>query len=331
MPDITQIERQLYILSLLSENKQGCTVTEIKNYLEKLDINVNRRTVMRDIDYLSYVHFPVREEVKEKKAYYIADKFSLENISFSPNELISLYFTKEIMNSYLTFETGINASLLISKIISKLPLISRTYIDSLNEYIKVRPVEVVKEKTINPGYLDIISNALAFNKKLVIQYCAFNRKEETERCVDPYHLEIENGCYQLVAFCHLRNSIREFRVSRIKSIQVLDETFVRPEGIYESYKKSKFDKLSGEKKIGMKLRFTGFAARYINEYESEKADKLTSVGHDEIVFEKNTTMSPEIIKWILGFGFEAEVLEPVELREQVESTIRKMGEKYLEK
>lgn len=328
MQDATQIERQLHILSLLSDSKHGCTVEEIAKYLARVWIKVSKKTILRDIDFLSST-FPVREEIQGKTTYYVADKFNLKNISFTLNELIALYFTKEIMNSYLALETGINASLLVNKIIAMLPLINRTYIDSLSEYIKVRPVEVVKEKAISPGYLDIISNAIAFNKKLVIQYKAFNSIEETERCIDPYHLEIENGCYQLVAFCHLRNSLREFRVSRIKGIYASDETFIKPDGIYEAYKKTKFDKLSGEQKINIKLKFTGFAARYVNEYEFEKADKLISIGQDELLFEKGTTMSPEIVKWILGFGFEAEVLEPPELREQIANAIKQMNEKYL--
>ncbi len=176
----------------------------------------------------------------------------MENITFTLNELISIYFIKEILNSYSALEIGANASVLIERIVSQLPQINRKYIESLNELVKVNPVEVVREKSINPEYLRKIQDAITFRKRLWISYSAFNTEEVTARYVDPYLLEIHEGCYHLVGFCHLRDNIREFRVSRVNELKVLDELFERPAGFYEEYKKIKFDKLAGEKKIKFK-------------------------------------------------------------------------------
>lgn len=317
MSDTTQIERQLYILSLLSESKNGCTIEDINKYLFKVGIEVSKKTIERDIDYLSVVNFPVSEEKRGKETYYTSEKFGLEDISFTLNELISLYFLKEIINSYSALEIGTSASILIDRIISHLPQINRNYIESLNKLVKVNPIEVVREKAINPEYLKSIRDAISFRKKLWICYCAFNSEETTERYVNPYMLEIHKGCYHLVGYCHLRKNIREFRISRMKDLKVMDESFEKPEDFYEEYKKSKFDKLSGEKEINLKLKFKGLAARFIKEYEYEKADLITPIEDDEILFEKNTTMSPEIVKWVLGYGSSVVVLEPKELKDQI--------------
>jgi len=125
MSDTTQIERQLYILSLLSESKNGCTIDDIINYLFKLGIEVSAKTVSRDLDTLSIVNFPVFEEKHGKETYFLTKKFGLDNVSFTLNELVSIYFIKEILASYSALEIGMNATLLIERIISHLPQINR--------------------------------------------------------------------------------------------------------------------------------------------------------------------------------------------------------------
>ncbi len=317
MSDTTQIERQLYILSLLSECKDGCTIDDIMSYLFRLGIEVSQKTVSRDLDALSMVNFPVYEEERDKKTYYITKKFSLDNVSFTLNELISIYFIKEMLNSYSALEIGENASLLIDRIISHLPQINREYINSLNELVKVNPAEVLREKRIDPGVLKQIRDAIAFRKRLLITYNSFNHEEQTERCVDPYFLEINDGCYHLVCYCNLRKGKRVFRVSRISSLKVLDESFEKQKNFYEEYQRSKFNKLSGERQINLKLRFSGMAAKFVKEYESEKADRIMYIENNDILFEKQTTMTPEILKWVLGYGASVRVIEPDELREQV--------------
>ncbi len=317
MSDTTQIERQLYILSLLSESTDGCTIDDIMNYLFRLGIEVSQKTVSRDLDALSTVNFPVYEEQRDKKTYYIAKKFSLDNVSFTLNELISIYFIKEMLSSYSALEIGENASRLVDRIISHLPQINRDYISSLNELVKVNPAEILREKKLDAGMLSQIRDAIAFRKRLLITYNSFNNEEQTERCIDPYFLEINDGCYHLVCYCNLRKSRRVFRVSRISSLKVLDKSFEKQKDFYEEYQKSKFNKLSGEKQINLILRFSGMAAKFVKEYESEKADRITSLENNDILFEKQTTMTPEILKWVLGYGASVRVIEPEELREQV--------------
>jgi len=189
----------------------------------------------------------------------------------------------------------------------------------------------VQEKSINPEYLKLIKDAISFRKTLWINYCAFNSEETTERCVDPYQLEIHEGCYHLVGYCHMRESIREFRVSRMNNLKILDDCFIKPADFYEEYQKSKFDKLAGEKKIHLRLKFKGTAAKLVKEYESAKAELITLLEDDAILFEKHTTMSTDIVKWVLGYGPDVEVIEPEELRDQVIADAEKILRNYSRK
>jgi len=328
MYDVTQIERQLYILSLLSESRVGYSIDELKKNLDTVGIDVSKKTIERDIDFLSTGNFFVTEEKRSKKTYYMANKFGIENITFSPSELISLHFIKELLKSYSTLDIGNTAINLINRIIVTLPQLDKAYLQNLTEYLKVNETFINSEKNISQETIDKVRKGIELNKRLYIKYHSFNSDEVTERKFDPYIIEIYDGCYHLIGYCHLRNEVRDFRVSRIIELQLLEESFERPRNFYQNYKKGRFGKLSGEEQVKLLLKFTGKAARYVREYESRKADFLVEERDGNLIFEKNTTMTPEIIKWVLSFGSDVLVLEPESLREQVIQEAKKMVERY---
>lgn len=316
MSDVSQVERQIYILSLLSENRRGYTIDDIMNSLNRIGIDVSKKTVQRDIDYITD-NFFVYEEEKNNKTYYYANKFNVENISFDIMELVSLHFTREILKSYFSIDVGATALGLIERIIESTPKINRSYVDTLSDIFKVSNSVNYHEKNINPEFLNIIKEAVADKKTINVEYYSFTSDEVTKREFNPYLLEIQEGCYHLVGHCHLRNEVRDLRVSRIKDLRLLNKTFTRPENFYETYKQDRFGKLAGNEKIKLRLKFKGEAARYVKEYEIDKADLIEDCGNGQIIFERITASTPEIIKWILGFGGQVEVIEPIEIKEEV--------------
>jgi len=258
----------------------------------------------------------------------MANKFGIEKITVSPSELISLYCIKELIKPYSNLDIGITAKNLIDRIIATLPQLDKAYLDNLTELMKVNEIFNNSEKNINQEIIDTVRKGIELNKRLYIKYHSFSNNEVTVRKFDPYIIEIYDGCYHLIGYCHLRNLIRDLRISRIKEIQLTDESFERPKNFYQNYKKGRFGKLCGEEQIKLLLRFTGEAARYVKEYESKKADFLVEEKDGSLLFEKNTTMTPEILKWVLSFGSDVLVLEPETLREQVVQEAKKMVERY---
>ncbi len=329
MPDTPQIERQLYILQLLSKNRMGFTSDEIRSRLMRMGVEVSRKTIDRDIDNLS-MDFGIYEETRNNKTYYMADKININDLVFDLSELLSLYFIRELLKAYKGIDVGRTAHELMERIISSVPRINKEHINALGDMVKVSLPDVIEEKELKSYVLDKIEDGISNFKSIDIKYHSFNKNEITERRVDPYLVEIDEGCYHLIGYCHLRNSIRDFRISRIKAISLTDDSFKKPENFYESYKHTKFDKLSGSKRVTVRVRFTGYAARYVREYEKRKADKIIENDDGSVIFIRETYITDDISKWVLGYGDEVEVLEPAELKEMIKETVENMYRKYLE-
>jgi proteasome accessory factor B len=232
MADALQSERQLFILSLLSENKNGLTLEQILKELSYIGVDVSKRTVERDLDCVTY-HFCVHEEEKNGDVYYYANKYQIENLCFTLKELIALYFSKEMLKPYLHTQEGATSIGVINKITASLPKLHKEYLESLRDLYK-------------------------FNTSV-----------------------------------------------------------------------TKCDKLSGNNKIDLKLKFNKAASRYIMEYELEKADIIEELPNGEITFKRKTTLTDDVVNWILSFGSKVEVLEPPELRSEIKETAKKVLEKYM--
>jgi proteasome accessory factor B len=69
-------------------------------------------------------------------------------------------------------------------------------------------------------WLEELSRAIALEKRVHLAYLGAERRERTERDVDPYGLFQRGGAWFLAGYCHLREDIRTFHLSRIESLTV---------------------------------------------------------------------------------------------------------------
>jgi proteasome accessory factor B len=70
------------------------------------------------------------------------------------------------------------------------------------------------------GRLEELSRAVAQRKRVHLAYHGAERRERTERDVEPYGLFQQGGAWYLVGWCRLRDAIRTFHVARIETLEV---------------------------------------------------------------------------------------------------------------
>ncbi|MDF2541244.1 MAG: hypothetical protein K0S47_962 [Herbinix sp.] len=325
MKDMAQTERQIFILLLLSENKRGYTINDIHDSLEKWNVIVDKKTIMRDIDSLSSICF-ISEEQRSGKTYYTADKFRLRDITFTSPELISLAFLLELLKPYKHMAMGKSSIELIHKLIDNTTNLNQEFIKHFNDLVSINTNTHVND-SVDPEIEKLLQSAIQSKVKIHIVYRSFQSKENTERTIHPYELFINDGCLNVIGFCELRNSIRDFRVSRIKEITLTEDNFTIPKQYYEERKRNKFIHLSGNEPEQIVISFDQKTSDYIKEYEAERADEIVDEGHG-ILFVRNTAITDELIRWILQFGSGAKVVSPQNLRERIEKDLKENLQLY---
>ncbi|MDF2540091.1 MAG: hypothetical protein K0S76_3112 [Herbinix sp.] len=325
MKDMAQTERQIFILLLLSENKRGYTINDIHNSLEKWNVIVDKKTIMRDIDSLSGICF-ISEEEKSGRTYYTSDKFRLRDITFTSPELISLAFLLELLKPYQYMTMGKTSQELIHKLLDNTTNLNREYIKHFTGLVTINTNDYINDE-INPEIEDRLQAAIRNKLKVRIIYHSFAGDEDTIRIIHPYELMINDGALNVVGYCELRSDIRDFRVSRIKAITLLEETFLIPQDYHINKDRKKFIHLSGNVSEQIIIAFDPQNAKYIKEYEADLADEIVDTEHG-ITFIRNTAITEELVRWILKYGSGARVLNPPHLKERIKQDLMKTLDQY---
>ena len=316
MSDSSQVQRQHFLLFVLADRKEGLTAKELLNYAKYGGYEVSSWTISRDIDDLSK-NFPISESDSSGETRFYLESQLKGLIELNLDEMITLYYMREIVDAHASLDLATSTKYLINKLFSTLSHDKSEIISKFKDAIRVDQENANIDNTLDVSMLQKIRDAIASQNSIDICYHSFIKEEKSNRKVDPYFLELSDGNYKVVGHCYLRGCLRAFNVSRIETLKVLNETFKKPKNFYEEYVKGRFDKLSSDKKEKMKFRLWGNAAKLVKEYESKRADTITQEPDKMILFEKEAAITDDVVMWVLSYGDEIEVLEPIELREKV--------------
>lgn len=316
MSEYTQVQRQLQILIILNDNPQGLDIASLHNSLKVFGYSVTERTIRRDLDSLSH-SFSIYEDNDAKPIRFILQKTSLKSINMSFDELQAIRFIQQLIRPYNHLDIGLNAEKLLENLLNSLPSNQRNWLNEASPLLKVSINDLIDERDFDPKIKNILEDGITGRYCISIEYYSFHNNTICGRIVEPHLLEIREGCYHLWAYCHERGEMRDFRVSRIITAQKTEKIFERRTKLLDQCLHNRFEKMSSQYSDIIKLKFCGFSARLVQEYHSNKADKLETCNDGTVLFERSTAITPYLVQWILGFGPEVEVLEPANLKEDI--------------
>ena len=312
-----QLGRQWTILQILLTSNMGKSVSDI---VEK--INCHSRTVYRDLEALQLAGFPLYTEKQDGKTLWFILEAAKKNvpIPLSHSELMALYFGRDMLNVLKNTIFHDSLKSLFSKIKTTLPHEYTRFLDQFEKNIKVGQ----HPYNLYTGFKDTlqkVNEAIADSRYIDMSYFTMSRKEETMRRVAPYNIWFFDGTFYLVGFCLKRKGIRNFSFDRIKSLDLSEDLFKRPDNFsIEEHMKSSFGVFHG-KPVKVKIWFAPEAAGYIKEKIWHESQIITDLKNGSIYFEAEVAGIFEIKTWIMGWGAKAKVIEPESLKKKILSEI----------
>lgn len=312
MPRGNQLARQWRLLQLI-DRPAGITVEDAA---QELDCVV--RTVWRDLRVLQDSGFPIYTESAadgHRGVWRVTEEFKRRlPLKLTLDELAALVMSRDLLEPLGASVLGPAVASAFDRITA---VLSKDALKLLAEMRDVVGVRTVGAKLQAPAaeHVPAIQQALLDHHTLRLRYHAFQRDEETEREVDPYHLTYYNGGLYLIAYCHLREAIRVFAVERIRSLQALRRKFQPPTDFKpQEYLDKAWGILQGDL-VTVRVVFAPALALYIKERLWHPSQKLRDLPDGRVELSLRVADTLEVRRWILGFGAEAEVLEPASLRE----------------
>ena len=165
-------------------------------------------------------------------------------------------------------------------------------------------------------HLPAIASATWHGRRLRARYREGTRV--VQRTLDPLGLVLKGGAWYLVA--HRSAGMRVYRVSRFVSVRVRDDGFERPGGFdlaayWDEWSRT-FE--ASRPRVEVRIRASDLVRRFL------PRDLREEGGVYVVGFESNEAALRELLR----FGPDAEVLEPLELRERIAATAREVAGLY---
>lgn len=289
-------------------------------------LETDLKTVYRDIESLRTADIPVESKPGRYGGFYIPKDFYFKAPKLTPEEIAVLFFAGEVLvkkNGFM-FERDFKTALAKLK-----NTLAKDEIKTSSGKISSISYEIETLKTrLWENLFYIIEKSISEKKSIEVEYYTLSRDETKRRVLDPYHLIYKSGAWYLIAFCHWRKDVKIFRVDRIKDVNESGKTFVMKKDFsLRDYLKNSWQITRGEE-VNVVVRFFPPASRMVREMEWLPTQKIVEEKDGTIIFSARVSGIMEIKRWILGYGSQAEVLEPRSLRQEISSEINDILKRY---
>lgn len=313
MPRGDQLARQWKLVQLLT-GRIGRTLAQLQ-----AELGVGKRTVQRDVAALEGAGFPITTEMRNGAGVWrFVEGFRAEApVSLTLTEQMALYFSKGLFKPLQGTPIYESLESALQKIGSTLPAQSFQFLRGLDHAVSVRTAGF-KDYSRSKEVMNTLTRSVMHKITTRINHRAARFEKGIDREVDPYRLWFVNNGVYLVAYDHRSREMRPFAVERISVAKPTNRRFEIPANFdFEKFSQSAFNVIWGEPQE-VKIRFSRDQAPYVQERTWHPSQKIEKRANGTIDLTMQVANLWEVKRWLIGYGADAQVLEPRDLAKDIE-------------
>ncbi|MDH3651344.1 MAG: WYL domain-containing protein [Saprospiraceae bacterium] len=294
---------------------------------EGVDVLPSRRTIMYDIQHmrsgkLGY-HAPITYDRLRKSYFYEDPDFSIQKFPLNRDDLFELQYALSILKNFKGFENTSGIENIITKLEHTVTLQEPT----------TKEIIAFDHSLNEPGqqWLHALYDFIQNENVLKIQYQPFYLDTPYERTISPYLLKEYDNRWFLVCWDHNRESIRNFALDRLLSVEKEPIRFhLDPNFDADVYFKSVIGVTVPQraKPKTIFIRVDASDAKYLMTKPLHTTQKLLGVTDDYSDFSIEVIPNFELESVLLSFGERLTVLKPKNLRDKLHERVQKQLVKY---
>lgn len=174
------------------------------------------------------------------------------------------------------------------------------------------------------GYFDSIVESMRTNTELTIDYQRYEGQRETFT-LQPYSMKVYNRRWYVLGYIKEKKSIIHLALERFLDLHSANNKFEYPKDFNP---RKYYDNVVGIyvnedlPVVNLKIRVYGIQMEYMRMLPLHKSQREGASKYGEFAeFSYRVCLTPELKSKILALGSSAEVLEPVEYREEIKKEI----------
>lgn len=308
-------------LILTLQYKELTSASELSQILE-----VNKKTVYRYIETLVESDIPVMTKKGRYGGFYLDKSFFMKQPKLEREEVEALIMAADI----LTNQKGFTYEKSLRNAVSK---IKSTVLSSDEEFqdMKHEPDFNIKQAGMIEGLEDNISKInIAMSKCRVIDvsYYSRNKNSFSKIKLEPYSLFYKGGEWILVGNDNITDEFKSLFISRVRKVLLTEDIYFKHPDFEINRQTIENSADLAESDDFIKIKFSEKVSDLIIGAVWHSSQTIEKMDDGSIILKMISSEYDDLLKWVLGFGYEAEILEPVFLRDQAKQQIEKMFSLY---
>lgn len=285
------------------------------------ELEVNRRTIMRDLGFLRDALGAPLEYDKTEKGYYFTEDFNLmPPLDLKNEDFLTLYFLQQCLAPYEETEIGQQMKQSFTRMFGMLTGTQTWKKWDAAVAFRGEPKSVAGGEELKT--FEVLFAAIQAKWAVEFEYHG-RGKPVSDRIVDPGLVVMRKGRWYLYATDRDSGELRTFSLGRIQNIKSTRKEFIRPAIQPEKLFKHSFGiVVSEDEPQEVLIEFNSQAADLIRETVWHPTQMLESLPNGGVRLSLWLNSFYEVKPWILSWGHYARVLQPPQLVEELQEVIK---------
>ena len=316
----------LYLLRFLmrqSDENHPVSVADMIEELAQHGIAAERKSIYDDLEALRLFGIDIVQQRGRQTGYYIGQRdFELPELKLLVDSIQSSKFITERKTVSLIRKVENLANVYDARMLERQVYV-RNRVKSMNESVYYN--------------VDEISNAISRDRQIRFRYFEFTVEKQRQfrrggayYVLSPFALMWDDENYYMLAWDDAEQRMKHFRVDKMSAISALESPRQGKEAFEQTdmsaYSKKVFGMFTGQES-GVKLRFANHLAGAVID-RFGKDVMLLRDGEEHFTVTVDVVVSPLFFAWVFGFGTEAEILGPEDVRRQARDAAREIAALY---
>ncbi len=286
-------------------------------------------TIEKDMSAMKMEHdAPIKYSKRFGGYYYTDEAYSLDEIPLTAKDLEAIRFATQTLSQFKDTEIFKDFGNAIEKIVDRVTISENPNDKAIQDFVQF-------ETAVYSGgneYLNPLLDAIKEKKAIHFEYASFQTAQKKPRKVVPLLLKEYRNRWYLISHDFVKNAIITYALDRIENLEVSEE---KSNELPTDFKSNLFFKHAIGITVGagnpekVVFKVGNVSAKYLLSQPLHSSQSLLKEGKNKTTFSLVVYTSEDLIRELLSYGAEMEVVAPEFLRTEMKRRIKVMVENYL--
>lgn len=290
--------------------------------------NICDSTIEKDMFAMKMEHdAPIKYSKRHGGYYYEDENFSINDIPLSEDDIESIRFATNTLLHFRDSAMFKQFGFAIDKILDRVNISKDPNAEDISSLVQFE----MGVSARGNEFLAPLLNAMRSRNIVHFDYESFVNGKKKSRQVVPLLLKEYRNRWYLISFDCSKETIITYALERMEDLEVTAKVY--PEEIdfdSEQFFKNAVGITASETAMPevVVIKADNVAAKYIESQPFHHSQRTEKQGKNKTVFSMEVLISEELIRSLLSFAGEVEVIEPASLREMMVKRLVEMCDKY---